>query len=321
MVTTMQPETHYSRSLCGALRNKLKLRILAEVDPRNSEIVNVDLRQTFAPGGSVLRPLLAAIGKSKRQIVHIQHEFNMYGGAAGIVRFLLLLWMIRRRGIAIVVTSHAVVLPSQVDEAFVSAFAMPRFLALPALVRSAFRVFYYLMGKLSNAVTVHTDVMAEQLALYYHVERHKIITLPIGVDEPPASIEEPEAAWASPLRSRPYALFFGYLLKRKGLDTLLDAFDILKARDGKMLLVISGGELPNQRDFARAIRERASVSPYADDILFTSFVSEKEIDWLFANASMVVLPYTLTVASGSLPLCFAMRFERPVVASKTPPFE
>lgn len=321
MVTTMQPETHYSRSLCRALEAKTAVRILAEIDECNSQLPFRDVEQVFVPGEPLVRPLLAAIGRARNQVVHFQHEFNMFGGAAGIVRFLVLLYLVRRRGIRIVVTSHAVVIPTRIDQEFVMAFSMPPFRSIPGVIRLVFRVFYYSMGKLADRITVHTDVMAQQLAQYYHVDPRKICTLPIGVDDPPARIEEPTERWASPLRGRPYALFFGYLLRRKGLDVLLDAFDQLKLREPKALLVISGGELPNQRDYARAIRERAAASVHAADIIFTSFVSEDQIDWLFANASIVVLPYTVTVASGSLPLCFAMRFGRPVVASKTPPFE
>ena len=321
MVTTMQPETHYSRSLCRALIEKTPIRILAEVDPQNSTIQFARVEQVFVPGRSVVRPLLKAIGRSKSPIVHFQHEFNMYGGGVGIARFLVLLVLMRLRGIRVVVTSHAVVIPSQIDGEFVTTFAMPRLRRIPGVVRVAFRVFYYLMGKCADRITVHTDVMAQQLERCYRLDSRKIVSIPIGVDDAPSFVQTPKQAWAERLQARPYALFFGYLLRRKGLDVLLDAFERLKLREPGVLLVISGGELPNQRDYADAIRRRAAASMYAADIIFTSFVSETEIDWLFANASIVVLPYTVTVASGSLPLCFAMRFGKPVVASHTPPFE
>ena len=225
MVTTLQPETHYSRSLCGALEAKRPVRILAEVDPRNSKLPFSDVKQVFVPGEPIVKPLLAAIGRSRNQLVHFQHEFNMYGGSVGMVRFLFLLYLLRKRGIRVVVTSHAVVIPPQIDGEFITAFAMPRFRSIPGLVRFAFWVFYYVMGKMADGVTVHTDVMARQLAHFYHVDPSKIHTLPIGVEDPPAHLEEPSDGWASLLRGRPYALFFGYLLRRKGLDVLLDAFE------------------------------------------------------------------------------------------------
>lgn len=321
MVTTMQPETHYARSLCRALEAYIPLRIITERDPRNARLPFCHVQQAFAAGGALVKPLLTAIGQSRNQVVHFQHEFNMYGGASGIAPFLTLLYLVRRRRIPIIVTSHAVVIPAQIDREFLVTFAMSRFTAAPGLIRFAFRVFYYFMGQLADRITVHTDVMAQQLAKYYHVDPSKIRTLPIGVDDPPDGIEEPTANWAPRLRARTYALFFGYLLRRKGLEILLDAFEKVKLQEPDALLVVAGGELPNQRDYAEEIRRRAAASTHARDIIFTSFVSESEVDWLFANATIVVLPYTVTVASGSLPLCFAMRFGKPVIASKTPPFE
>lgn len=320
MVTSMQPETHYSRYLCGELDQRLQLRVLAERDERNSALPLRSVHPAWSPGSHLVTDILRAIGTARNQVVHIQYEFNMYGGARGALQTISMLRTLRRRGIATVVTMHAVVLPSQVDRNFLSTFSLPQFPYSELVVREGFRLFYHLVGRSADRVIVHTEVMRDQLAKFYGVPHYKTVAIPIGIPEKPARIVRPRANWLERLDGRPYALFFGYLLRRKGLETLIDAFAAVKQDVPEALLVLAGGELEAHREYAEGLKQRAASSPCGRDIIFTSFVGEEDIAWLFHHARMAVLPYTTTVASGSLPLSFAVQFRCPVVASDTPPF-
>jgi glycosyltransferase involved in cell wall biosynthesis len=102
-------------------------------------------------------------------------------------------------------------------------------------------------------------------------------------------------------------LFFGTIRPYKGLEDLIEAFALLP--DGYHLTVAGetweGWDLP-----ARLI----AASPAAGRITFVNrYVTDAEVDELFAGADMVVLPYRRSSASG--PLHIAMSHGLPVVVT------
>src|SRR5260370_42709018 len=115
---------------------------------------------------------------------------------------------------------------------------------------------------------VQSDATRREWKRIYKIQKKNLAVMPSGLDAPPATIPTPAAQWAGQLANGEYILFFGYLLRRKGLEVLLDAFEATKRIRPQTLLVLAGGELDNQRDYARDLRERASRSPNARDIIF-----------------------------------------------------
>lgn len=81
------------------------------------------------------------------------------------------------------------------------------------------------------------------------------------------------------------------------------------------MLVLAGGELDYQREYARSLQEDVRRRRLENKILFTSFVPSDEIEKLFACCEFVVLPYTYSISS-SLPLSFAMQYGKPVIATR-----
>lgn len=104
-------------------------------------------------------------------------------------------------------------------------------------------------------------------------------------------------------------LFFGTIRPYKGLEDLIDAFELLP-RDGATkwrLLVVGetweGWDLPTQK---------IALSPVAQDIeLINRYVTDAEIPGLFSRSDIVALPYHRSSASG--PLHLTMQSGLPVV--------
>lgn len=106
-------------------------------------------------------------------------------------------------------------------------------------------------------------------------------------------------------------LFFGTIRPYKGLEDLVDAFDLL-GRDGVTewrLVVVGetweGWTLP---------AEKIAASPHRDDIEFVNrYVTDGELRAHLDQADVVVLPYTRSSASG--PLHIVMQRGLPVVVT------
>jgi glycosyltransferase involved in cell wall biosynthesis len=111
--------------------------------------------------------------------------------------------------------------------------------------------------------------------------------------------------------TEPVALFFGSLRAYKGLDTLLDAFDLVRSRLPQARLHIVGtpsGEIDLEQLKARAARI-GNVDIRAE------YVPVPEVATVVEQARFVVTPYRHANASGVAALAFA--FARPVVATET----
>jgi glycosyltransferase involved in cell wall biosynthesis len=99
-------------------------------------------------------------------------------------------------------------------------------------------------------------------------------------------------------------LFFGRINEYKGLGVLLDAWQLVKESvpEAKLVVAGTGYDLPNYRD-------RIINDPRCE--LIEKTVPTPEVTKLFAEASIVVMPYLEGTQSG--PLAISVAFGKPVV--------
>jgi len=104
----------------------------------------------------------------------------------------------------------------------------------------------------------------------------------------------------------PTILFFGRILKYKGLNNLLKAFDLIKKEVPECRLLIAGkGDLKPYRKFLN--QERGTV-------IENKWIGDKEVGEYFAQADILVCPYREASQSGIIPIAYA--FKIPVVATR-----
>lgn len=108
------------------------------------------------------------------------------------------------------------------------------------------------------------------------------------------------------LPAEPQILFFGRIWPYKGLEYLIKAEPaITAALPGAKIVIAGEGE-----DFARYRQMMASPEHYR---VLNSYISDETRAELFAQASVVVLPYTDASQSGVIPIAYT--FGKPVVAT------
>jgi glycosyltransferase involved in cell wall biosynthesis len=114
-------------------------------------------------------------------------------------------------------------------------------------------------------------------------------------------------------QDRQIILFFGGIRPNKGLDVLLKALEIVKARNQQVLLVIAGGLLGrfNFDSYSDMIR-KAGLSEHVRT--FIRFIPEENVDHFFAASDLVVLPYLKFEAQSGV-LLRAYAHKKPVVVS------
>lgn len=116
-----------------------------------------------------------------------------------------------------------------------------------------------------------------------------------------------EAAVALPaLQNKAFLLYVGRPTPHKNLERLIQAFQSLKAKHPDLLLVLAGKKDANYRRIEQGLKNQ--------DVVFTDFVSEGQLRWLYQNCAAYVFP-SLSEGFG-LPGLEAMVHGAPVVSSR-----
>jgi len=114
-------------------------------------------------------------------------------------------------------------------------------------------------------------------------------------------------------------LFFGFIRKYKGLETLLQAMPIVKAFDRDILLLIVGEVWNGERNYHYYVRLIKELGIEENTRFINRYVPNEEVELYFKASDFVVLPYTDGSASGILQIAYGM--DRPVVATDISVFE
>lgn len=110
------------------------------------------------------------------------------------------------------------------------------------------------------------------------------------------------------LVNKKYIMYVGRPFPHKNLDRLLEAFKIVQIKYPNLMLVFVG-----KKDINYERMEKRVKADSINNVLFTDFVSESQLRWLYENCSAYVFP-SLSEGFG-LPAVEAMIHGAPVVSS------
>ncbi len=162
--------------------------------------------------------------------------------------------------------------------------------------------FYEKLENLSIRRATRCAVLSETLKP--HLARRGVgaafvDVIPLGPFTYPPRVREP-------IGHPPTALFFGRIVPYKGIDTLLKAFDLLRATFDCRLILAGEGDLA---PYADLLTNQPNVE------IINRWIPEDKISDLFARCDLVVLPYSSASQSGVIPIAAA--FGIPVIATRT----
>lgn len=176
------------------------------------------------------------------------------------------------------------------------------------------RLVYRLIYRLPHLLVVHTSRMSDGLQREFGVPPDRIVVMEHGIDR----VAPPSAGQRKWLRhqcglddSRPIVLFFGHVVRYKGLDVLVRAFERLPVDNGPVL-VIAG----LCRDAMLRQELQGQLAPLVSArraFWFDGFVPEEHVPHYFHGADLLAMPYRHIDQSGVL--FMAMATGLPVVAA------
>ena len=255
----------------------------------------------------------------KPQVVHIQHEFNMFGSLYTILVSPILYLLLKLTGVKIVSTVHTVIRPWEVNQQYVTEMISEksRFFALPIKVLT---ILIYQPLRLSNSIIVHLPSQKEVLCKHYKIKENKIVVLPHGVDDPIQNVNEKVAMkWQDRLNHRKIVLYFGFIHPRKGIEYLVEAFRKFSIGEDDWVLLVAGGISKGHAKYLDKLKMIVNSGDLNSKVVFTGFLPVEDVHALYNLSEFIVLPYTHVVGN-SAPASLAMQHGTPIIASDLSPF-
>lgn len=159
------------------------------------------------------------------------------------------------------------------------------------------------VGHKATRLITPTEFVKDDFAKFAKVNSRKITVTHEAADkitEKPEPIED--------LEGKQFIMYIGRPTPHKNLGRLIDAFESLRQKHPELRLVLAGKKDSLYRQHEREVTRRG-----IKNVIFTDFVSEGQLRWLYENTAAYVFP-SLSEGFG-LPPLEAMQHGAPVVAS------
>lgn len=260
----------------------------------------------WTPGWRAPTQIRKALRSNPQSLIHLQHEFRLFGNPLVTNRVVSSLREFRADGTRIVITLHGVFEPSVLEDHWKgwAGWRLLRPLASTALTASFGEV-----AAVSDLVIVHHETFRDLLISCYGVHPAAVAVVPLG-----AAAAAPRGGdWVQ--KAQPRVLVFGFLTPYKRPELVVDLAesDLLPQAVFEFCI----GEHPRdhsmrQRRRYDALRKR--VIALGNRGIWRGFVPDELVPETFDRADVLVLPYAECVSSSAVaalavehgvPMCFA----------------
>lgn len=309
IVSGMLPSGHYTQNLASGLSKikKIKLFIYTDKDKDNLKIKNRGkIKLTWTKSASFVYQIIRQVVLDKPDIVHFQHEINMFGGLLTAMLFPLLLFFAKLTGVGIVTTVHATVSPDQINKHFVETFNKNPQIIRPLYLKIYFSYLYKTICLLSHRVIVHTELSKQVLQEYLPSAKDKIIVIPTTIPH----VKMVKA------KKKKYFFYFGYIAHRKGLENMIEGFKEFIKENPKsgFNLILAGGVISGQEKALEDLKKTISKNALKNNIKYVGFLNLKQQNQYYREAYAVVIPAKVSI-SASGPLYHATSHGKFIIAS------
>ena len=179
--------------------------------------------------------------------------------------------------------------------------------------RFSLRIQYWLCHR----ILVHTVAMKDELVTDFGIPSPRVTVIPFGINNtcPSTALGYGEARERIGLGpSEKVLLFFGQIAPYKGLEYLVSAFSELAKQDADYRLLIAGKVKKGYSAYWNEIQNRIGASEIRTRVLTRiEHIPDKEVEWYFKAADVVVIPYVEIFQSGVPFLSYS--FGLPVIAT------
>ncbi|MBU0534998.1 glycosyltransferase family 4 protein [Patescibacteria group bacterium] len=308
-VSGMLPNGHYSQYITSGLALNPNIELVVYTDKRqeNLDIAGCGtIKPVWSKSWRFFFEILKQLRIDKPNIVHFQHELNMYGGQITAVMFPFLILTARIMGFKVVTTVHATVYKKQVNTKFIETFGYDPDKISPFLVKAFFSYVYFTVTNFSNFNIVHTNLTKQILTQDYGAPAKKIQVIPTAI---------PKRDMSNATNDH-YFFYFGYMVRRKGLGFALEGFKKFSDKHpmSDFKFILAGGVIEGQEQAFEEIKEMVKKYRLENKVEIKGFIKQEMQDDLYTHASAVVIPAILSMGSSG-PLFHSNSYHKCVLTS------
>lgn len=309
---------NYTHNLADALLSidqNLSITILAGGDRKPLLTKKFNVLDTFDWDNDYPADIMARVEILRPDIVHIQHEYGIFGLDD---RFHRLLAHLHEKGVPSVVTLHTV----HTFQSFYVGCARPYLRRL--LKRVNIEKYQWKIGALADLVVAHQEAPIRKVLLRQGITPNRVITIPHGTHlaTPPDKAETKTMLGVSP--GNPLIMAFGYFESSKNTHLLIEAFHRVRKHIPEARLWL-GAYVRHSNPQTLAYRERCLrlIKKYNLEnyiCVEDRMIPETEVKCVLGAADVVCLVYKEDTRSSSGVLHLAMGLGKAVAASRIPKF-
>jgi glycosyltransferase involved in cell wall biosynthesis len=255
--------------------------------------------------------------REKPDIVHIQHEYFLYGGPYKAIIFPITLLLVRIARIPLVVTMHHVIPRKEVSH-----FRTLLGMSIPKFMIAAFLIFFNRLFSFSSKIIVPSSTFKQTLSTDYKISDEQIEVVPHFVHQKVTSFEKDgiNAKASLGLYGKKVVLFFGYIRPTKGIEYMLYALRIIIREIPNVMFSIAGGSQPYYATYLRYLGRLINELELSSYVRFEDYVPEEFLPATFAASDVVVFPYTSTIGMTPIAHLQAAAYGKPVIATNIDDF-
>jgi glycosyltransferase involved in cell wall biosynthesis len=332
MVSSMPPEgggvSTYTQSLIDSFDlSNMRITVLSQVTENKDthELkppANRKIKVIPCWSSSLLYPfqLFKALCRHKPNLVHVQHEYFIFGGAFSASLFPIFLMLTKLLNTRVIVTLHGIVNPAEIRDPELGSVGDENLKGMPRLLSHiGLLLITRLITKNSDKIIVMNNTHKRVLIQEYHCSPEKIMLIPHGIPQcQPIPLDTAKETLG--FNGSKVILYFGYMTKYKGIDILIKAFERVKHPNS--LLILGGGPHPrlkNDPEYKKFWNSINSEAIQDNRIKFVGFIPNELLPTYISAADLVVFPYVASFSTGG-PMNITLGYHKPIVASRMSSF-
>jgi len=255
----------------------------------------------------------------KPDVIHIQHEYLVFGALLCSGFFPMLLLLLRLLNKLLIITMHSTIPRTRLTKSFFNRYGLRKEFA------SFGKLFVFLVtmaiGLFASKVIVHLESAKKTLIMDYKFKQTKVVVIPHGVDTNELNLNLNDAKRKLDLDGKKIILSFGLVRPSKGIEYLIEAMPMVVRRCSRAVLLIVGNYHPyltsNGVDYLRLLKNRVHELRLDDKTFFVNrYVPNEELHLFFSACDVVVFPYIEDDILGTSGALWSIAsFKKPVIAT------
>jgi glycosyltransferase involved in cell wall biosynthesis len=324
LVSTHYPSDDAIGEYCGHMAEELckktEVVVLGNENPNLPTVSRIQSKydssyytafRIWKPGFSYPFKIFRNIIKQKPDIVHVQHEYFLYGKGYRAILFPLVLLMIKMSKIPLVVTMHHVIPLEEVGH-----FRKLLGTVIPDFPIKAFLTFFNGLFAVSSKIIVPSTAFKRTLSNEYKINEKKIeVVQHFAYPNTYSFGENANAKVSMGLDKKKIILFFGYIRPTKGIEYVLQSFRKVVETVPNAIFSIVGKAQANYVSYFDYLKQLVNDLNLNSYVRFENHVPEESLPTIFAASDAVVFPYTSTIGMTPIAHFKAASFGKPIIVS------